>query len=90
MWARPEELPEWGEDEFGLTEITGMTLLDGDEVVGPVTGLAESAGRDLFEVDHQGRTVLVPAVKDWLVEFDRDGRRIVMNLPAGLLDPEET
>lgn len=85
-WARRGELPPWGPDEFGVEDVVGLTLLDGDREVGVVRDLVANAGRDFLEVEHEGRVVLVPAVKDWLVEWDRDERRLTMRLPAGLLD----
>ena len=87
--ALQEELPAWGPDEFGLVEVLGAGLFDGETLVGEVTGLVEISGRDYFEVDHGGRRLLVPAVKDWLVELDLEGRRIVMELPEGLLEAQE-
>lgn len=85
-WARRAELPERGPDEFEPGEVIGALLLDGDVAVGPVRGVATSGGRDFFEVEHGGRLVLVPAVKDWLVRFAPEDGRIVMRLPAGLLE----
>lgn len=86
-WALPGDLPPWGPDEFGASEVIGATLLDGEVEVGTVSGLEAISGRDYFQVDRDGREVLVPAVKDWLVGFDRVAGRIVMRLPEGLVDP---
>jgi 16S rRNA processing protein RimM len=100
-WALASELPAWAEDEFGAGDVIGAQLYRategaatssvgssdaGETLVGEVTAVVTNAGRDYFEVAHQGRTVLVPAVKDWLVEMDSGGKRIVMRLPEGLLD----
>jgi 16S rRNA processing protein RimM len=86
VWALGSELPRRGAGEFGLDEVVGAVLLDGDRRVGSIVGVASGAGRDFLEVEHEGRTVLVPAVKEWLVEMDLAGRRIVMRLPPGLLE----
>ncbi len=86
VWASPEDLPALEGDAFGIRDVLGATIFDGDAVVGPVVGLSSGGGRDFFEVEVGGQRVLIPAIKDWLVDFDRPGRRIVMRLPAGLLD----
>lgn len=86
VWASLAELPERGGDAFGVDEVVGATLYDGDAPVGQVVGVSSGGGRDFFEVEISGRRELIPAVKDWLVEFDRHGRRIVMRLPQGLLE----
>ena len=85
-WALKSELPAWTGDEFGADEVIGCELHDESGRVGVITAVATNAGLHYFEVDHAGRSVLVPAVKDWLIERDIAGRRIVMRLPAGLLD----
>jgi 16S rRNA processing protein RimM len=85
VWALASELPERAGDEFSVDEVIGMRLFDGDVPVGDIAAVSSGGGRDFFEVDVAGKRELIPAVKDWLVEFDRPGRRIVMRLPAGLL-----
>lgn len=86
VWALSSELPARAGDEFSVDEVLGASLHDGDALVGTIVGVSSGGGRDYFEVEIDGRRELVPAVKDWLVEFDRPGRRIVMRLPAGLLE----
>ena len=85
-WASRDELPAWEPDEFALSEIEGWSLFDEGSRIGPIVGVTTNAGRDYLEVERGGGTVMVPAVKDWLVEKDAAGRRIVMRLPAGLVE----
>lgn len=87
--ARREELPPWGPDEFAVVDALGATLFDGERRLGEVVSLLEISGRDYFEILHEGRRVLVPAVKDWLVELDLAGGRIVLSLPEGLVEAQE-
>ena len=54
--------------------------------IGEIVSLQENAGRDFFEVRVESRKLLVPAVKDWLLELDLENGRIVMALPDGLLE----
>jgi len=86
VWASASELPAWGPDGFGLVDVVGAELFDGETRVGRVVDVVSNAGRDHFEVDHDGRRGLVPAVRDWLVQMDLPGKRIVMRLPEGLVD----
>lgn len=83
-WASFAELPPRDGDEFAVDEVVGAQLFDGERLVGEIAGVSSGAGRDFFEVEIAGQRELIPAVKDWLVEFDRPGRRIVMRLPIGL------
>jgi 16S rRNA processing protein RimM len=86
VWASERDLPAWETDQFGVKDVIGHELWNGDRPVGKVVGVSSGAGRDFFEVSHEGRTVMVPAVKDWLMERDVAGKRIVMRLPDGLLE----
>lgn len=94
VWARTSELPPPGPDEFSVAEVLGCVLQDvgaGAEPrdVGTVVALVDAGGRHLFEVERRGRRVLVPAVKDWLVDWSPAEKRLSMRLPNGLLDDEE-
>jgi len=42
--------------------------------------------QDLLSVDREGRTWLVPLVKEIVVDVDIDARRVTIAPPAGLLD----
>lgn len=86
VWALGPELPALESDEFGVDEMIGWDVFDETTRVGVITDVVTNAGRDYFEVDHEGTSVLVPAVKDWLIERDPERRRLVMRLPAGLVE----
>lgn len=87
VWASAAELPAWGPGTFAAGDVIGAMLHDEDREVGRVVELVENAGRDYLEVEtDDGRRILVPAVKDWLVEANLPAGRIVMRLPEGLVD----
>ena len=54
--------------------------------VGQVSGVVDGPAQDLLSVDHEGRSRLVPLVKEIVVEVDTDARRITIAPPPGLLD----
>lgn len=85
VWALRDELPARGADEFGVGDVLGAKLFDGDRLVGEIVGVSSGGERDFLEVEVGGERVLVPTVKDWLIEMDLPGRRIVMRLPPGLV-----
>ncbi len=62
-----------------------VTLADGT-VVGTVTGLQLRPAQDLLEVElTAGGQALVPFVDALVPEVDEEGRRVVIDPPAGLL-----
>ena len=40
----------------------------------------------LFEVEYNGRLLLIPAVDEFVCEIDEDNRKLYLNIPDGLLD----
>ncbi len=55
--------------------------------LGVVRGLGQTPAGPLLTLETaSGREALVPFVEEMVREIDRDGRRIVLELPEGLLD----
>jgi len=68
-------------------EIVGCACLDRRAgPLGEVTGVIEDGGGLLLEIQREGRTLLVPFVRAYLVAFDRAARRIELELPEGLIE----
>ncbi|MBQ6556526.1 MAG: hypothetical protein IJL86_03165 [Bacteroidales bacterium] len=70
------------EDDEAEEDFTGWTLYDGDTPVGTITGIEDSPGNPCLCVGDS----LVPLHEDFLVHADPETRRLVMNLPDGLLN----
>lgn len=85
VWALREDLGEAGEGSFFWADLEGLPVVTaaGDEV-GKVTGLVETGGVDVLVVDGPRGERLVPLAP--YVEVDREGGRIVVDPPEGLLD----
>jgi len=84
------------EGENYVSELTGCSVYDSETLVGEVSGVqfpASSAGDRLDDVPSllevksvDGDELLIPFVKAFLVSLDIEERKIVFNLPAGLLE----
>lgn len=73
-------------------EWIGCVVATGDgRVLGKVTEIWDAGAHDVLVVreEETGRERLLPVVQALLREVDVPGRRIVMELPAGLADPTE-
>lgn len=75
------------EDEYWPQDLVGCRVVTvaGDDV-GQIAEVLEGPAQDLISVDKGGATVLVPLVKEIVVDVDVDGRRITIDPPAGLVD----
>lgn len=82
-----EELSPPDEGEVYLHELDGFAVRDAaGNPLGIVTGWYELPGGLMLEVQGPKREFLLPFKKEWVVEVDRAGRRLTVELPAGLVE----
>ena len=62
-------------------DFTGWTLYDKERLIGTVTGLEDIPGNPCLSIDG----TLVPLHEDFILEADPETRRLVMDLPEGLV-----
>ncbi len=76
---------DYFEEEESGEDFIGWTLFDGEREVGPVTDVEDIPGNPCLDVLFNGGTVMIPFHEDFIESVDRERRRLVMNVPAGLL-----
>ncbi len=86
LCVRPGDRLPLDEGEFYLSDLIGCELFDDGNLVGPVTAWQESPGAILLTVKHGSKESLIPLVKAICHRVDIPNRRILANLPVGLLD----
>lgn len=75
------------EEEAPSDYFIGFTVVDSERgELGEIVGVDDTTENVLFEIDHDGRELLVPAVDEFVCEIDEENRRLYMNIPEGLLD----
>jgi len=86
--AVPESLVAPPQDgEVWLHELTGFAVQDADgQPIGLVTAALELPGGVTLEIQGPKREFLLPFRKEFVTEVDRDGRRLVVVVPDGLLE----
>ena len=83
----PDDLPKRPDDYFFHWELEGFEVRDGqDRLLGSAGELGEAGGLPLLTVRTPAGERDVPFRYPILVAIDRQGRRIVLDPPAGLLD----
>ena len=64
----------------------GFTVVDSERgELGKIVAVDDSTENVLFEIDHEGRELLVPAVDEFVSEIDEENRWLYMTIPEGLL-----
>lgn len=92
LYCKESELLPLEEEEFWVSDLVGIEVFTtGGTKVGKVVSVV-STGSDILEVQPEGatdgKTILVPFVKDIVPTVDMKGKRIeVVDIP-GLLEPQ--
>lgn len=87
MFVSQEDLPELEEGEFYYHEIIDFEVSDKElGVLGDVTDVYDFKNHAVMEVNYQGKDILIPMHEHIMVETDFDEKKIVVELPDGLLD----
>lgn len=80
-------LPELDEDKFYFHEIIGFTIKDQNfGLVGTIKSINDSTAQSLFEIDRDGKEVLIPMNDEFIIEVDKTNKTILVNTPEGLID----
>lgn len=87
----PQEAKHYeAEQAAAIPPLIGYTLIDQTAgPVGTITDIDDQTANVLFIVDHNGEELLIPAAEEIIETIDDAQRTIVMNLPVGLLDPDQ-
>jgi 16S rRNA processing protein RimM len=83
--------PVLPQGEFWPHELTGMTVVTATGLpLGAVREVLRTTANDIWAVrDEDGRETLVPALRDVVLDVDREARRITVAEVAGLTVPED-
>jgi 16S rRNA processing protein RimM len=82
-----EFLPKLEGNKFYFHEVIGFTIDDVTfGLVGIVTGVNDSTAQALFEIEKDGKEILIPVNDEFIVKVDRKKKSIIVNTPEGLID----
>lgn len=82
-----DALPQLEEGQFYFHEVIGYTLQDSQAgEVGSIKNILSGPQQDLFQIDANGKEVLVPIIDDLIESVDHDRKILKVSLPEGLLD----
>ncbi len=72
-----------------LNEILGFTVVDDEKALGPIEGFSSNGPQDLLVVRlNAARLVEIPFVEAFLVDIDFQNKKVLMNLPPGLVEED--
>ena len=80
-------LPKLTGNKFYYHEVVGFTLLDQNNVdFGVIQSINDQTGQHYFFTILNGKQVVVPLIKDWILELNREQKTLKMELPDGLIE----
>ena len=80
-------LPKLSGNKFYFHEVIGFEIEDQRiGVFGKIQSINDSSAQPLFEVLNGEIEILVPMIDQFLVKIDRENKRVVMDLPIGLVE----
>jgi 16S rRNA processing protein RimM len=80
-------LPKLTGNKFYFHEVIGFEVQDKRlGLVGKIQSINDSTAQPLFEVLKGDTEILIPMIDHFLVKIDRENKKVIMNLPEGLIE----
>ena len=83
-----DQAVELKEDEYFITDLIGLTVVNEEEaVLGRGKDVLETGANDVYVVELTGgKELLLPAIKDCILNVDLEGGRMKVHVLDGLMD----
>ena len=90
IYVTRENAVRLGRDEYFIADLMGLKVHnEEDEEIGILREVLETGANDVYIIDlHDGRELLLPAIKDCVLDVDIEGGQIKIHILDGLLDEE--
>lgn len=80
-------LPKLEGNQFYFHEVIGFDIEDKRlGVFGKIVSINDTTAQPLFEVVNGEVEILVPMIDQFLVKIDRENKKVIMDLPEGLIE----
>lgn len=80
-------LPPLSGKKFYYHEVIGFEVCETDgKTCGQIQSVNDQTAQHYFILDLAGKEVIIPIIRDWILEVNRDDKVITMSLPEGLMD----
>lgn len=80
-------LPKLTGNKFYFHEVIGFKVEDKRlGIVGEIQSINDTSAQPLFEVLNGDTEILIPMIDHFLVKIDRENKKVLMDLPEGLIE----
>ena len=82
-----EFLPQLTGNKFYYHEIFGFEAEDlSFGLIGIIKGVNDNTNQAILEIDRNGSEILIPLIDDFIKSVDRELKKIILEVPEGLID----
>lgn len=87
LFVTRENAVKLKKDEYFICDIIGLDVInENDENIGKVTDVIQTGANDVYEIElNDGKTFLLPAIKDCVLNVDMDSRIMKIHILEGLI-----
>jgi len=82
----PDEEREWEVEEPPYIHLVGYDLYHLTEFIGKIESVEEYPHQMIAILPYQGREILIPLTPHFITEIDDAAKKVIMDMPEGLLD----
>lgn len=80
-------LPKLSGNKFYFHEVIGYQIIDENfGPVGTIISINDTTAQALFEIEHDGKEVLIPINDEIITKVDREKKTIIVKAPDGLIE----
>lgn len=80
-------LPKLSGNQFYFHEVIGFEIEDVNYgFIGIITGINDATAQSLFEVENDGKELLIPMNDEFIKKIDRDSKKVIVETPEGLIE----
>lgn len=78
---------ELGEDEYFIADLIGIGVVTEDgTTLGKIKDVIETGANDVYVIKTDGKDILIPAIKQCILDVDMDKKIMTIHLMKGLVD----
>lgn len=87
VFVRDEDMPELEDDSYYVKDMIGIKVYDDSgEYIGKIKSVFFTPANDVYEIEQEdGKTVLIPAVKEFVENIDMTDKKMTVNLIEGMI-----
>ena len=80
-------LPKLSGNKFYYHEVIGFEIREEDgKTCGNIVSINDQTAQHYFILNLAGKEIIIPIIKDWILELNREEKYLKMQLPEGLMD----